>query len=92
MTYRDLTSFPTNEMGEPLMDATAWRFEQALDAESADDPGDYYDRMDQYDESDDPDYCDYHDTIHRTSHAKTQCAAEQTENIDPHDGFIYPPD
>lgn len=75
--FPDLTSFPRNEMGEPLMDGAAYRFEQALDAESADDPGDYYDRMDQYDISDHPDYCDYHDAIHHTAHAKRQCRAEQ---------------
>lgn len=72
--HRDLTSFPRNEMGEPLMSGEAWRFEQALDAESADDPDRFYD--DQYDDSDDPDYCDYHDAIHRSAHSKRQCAAE----------------
>lgn len=51
----DYTSFPRNEMGEPLMDGAAWRFEQALDAES-----DYYDEfaaeIDPAD-YDDPDWC-----------------------------------
>lgn len=55
----DYTSFPVNEMGEPLMDGAAWRFEQALDAES-----DYYDDADGFegdpddDPRDSPTYCD----------------------------------
>lgn len=29
----DLTSFPRNDAGEPLMSGEAWRYEQSLDAE-----------------------------------------------------------
>lgn len=79
----DYRSFPRNELGEPLMDGAAYRFEQALD--------DYYDQVDAYNESyehdeddiaDDPNYCDYHDAVHRTPVGKAQCRAEQGDDTD----------
>lgn len=75
----DYTSFPRNEAGEPLMDASAWRFEQSLDQEAELDVEDFYERMECYDATlaDDPNYCDYHDAIHRTAVARQQCEAEQ---------------
>lgn len=64
----DYRSFPRNEMGEPLMDGAAYRFEQGLDAEYDAQGEDFYERMERYegDIADDPNYCDYHGEVHTT--------------------------
>jgi hypothetical protein len=86
----DYTSFPYNELGEPLMDAAAWRLEQSLDAESA-----YYEtyeeQMERYqdDIADDPNYCEYHDALHRTEGAKKQCRDEQFADEQPDDDTCH---